>query len=115
VSQRFGVVREHQAFAFNEVDRPIHVSRELDALVSLQWSGKVLRLYDVAAPRLPALGEVVARVGRPVERVECYFTADELDPRLKPEPHVFGGERLMVRGPLPPEGKALMLGHPARC
>lgn len=116
VSRRFGVVRETQAFAFNETRRPPHYAEALDALVCMELSDAVLQIYDVVARRMPTLREIMALIHRPVTRVECYLTADQLDAGLTPERHVlFGDEFLMVRGPFPPEGKPLMLARPARC
>jgi GNAT superfamily N-acetyltransferase len=116
VSRRLGVVAETAAFAFNECARPPAFSAELDAVVCFEHDGTTLRLYDVVARRLPSLDEIVARIDRPVRRVELYFAPDQVEPSARPEAHVLhGDEHLMVRGPFPPEGEPLMLPRPARC
>jgi predicted N-acetyltransferase YhbS len=116
VSRRLGVVGEAQAFAFNEAARPPAWGPDLDVVLCSEHEGTTLRIHDVIARRMPTLDAILARIDAPVDRVECYFAPDLLDPGLAAEPHVLHGEEhLMVRGPFPPEGEPLMLPRPARC
>lgn len=50
-----------------------------------------------------------------LNRVEVYFTPDQLDASLSPEPHVVNGDSwLMVRGEFPLWRSELMLPSTAR-
>jgi GNAT superfamily N-acetyltransferase len=115
-SLRLGVVGETQAFAFNESTRPPVYAPDLDVAVSLERDGATLRIFDVIARRMPAIGEILERLDGPIERVECYFPPDLLGSEWAAEPHLLHGEEhLMARGPFPAEHEPVMLARPARC
>ena len=98
------------AFLFNELSRPLQYSQEHDWIAAFQVEDTTLKLFDIAARRMPPLREIVARVARPVRRIEVYFAPDQLDADLTPEPHTLDGDDyLMVRGPfLPPESPFML-------
>lgn len=115
VSQRLGVVREKSVFLFNELSGPLHHVCEPDWVAAFKVDDMTLKLFDVVARQMPALREIVARIPRPIRRVEVYFAPDLLDADLTPEPHTLDGDDyLLVRGPfLPPESQ-FMLPRSAR-
>lgn len=116
VSQRFGLVRESAVFLFNQAKSPPLHAPALDALLVADVEGGTLRLYDVVAPRMPTLEQIVACLPEDVERVEVYFEPSKLAADLLPEPHVLDGDdRLCVRGPLECEGKPFLWPKPTRC
>jgi hypothetical protein len=116
VSDRLGIVRDRAIFLFDTSTWPLYYAADLDALLVYAVRERTLRLYDVVATRVPTLADVLAQVPEEFDRVEVYFTPDRLAADLAPEPHVVGGDEvLMVRGPWPIEGEAFMLPVPARC
>jgi hypothetical protein len=114
VSRRLGIVRDRAIFLFDTALWPLHYAEDLDAVVAYSVKEGVLKLYDIVARRTPPLGEVLARIAEPFERLEAYFAPDDA-PDLAPEPHPLGiDDHLMIRGPWPVDGPA-MLPVPARC
>lgn len=115
VSRRLGVVREMPVFLFNEMSRPLQYLHEQDWVAAFQVENTTLRLFDIAARQMPALREIISRVGQPVQRIEVYFAPDQLDADLSPEPHTLGGDDyLLVRGPFLPPQSQIMLPRSAR-
>lgn len=94
----------------------LHYAPHLDALLAYEIEGGTLRLLDIVAADLPSLGDVLACIDEPFDRVEVHFTPDRLmhgtaqftarpsDPR----------DRLMVRGSFDVAGP-LKLSPLARC
>jgi hypothetical protein len=116
VSERLGIVRDRAIFLFDTSTWPLSYAADLDAVLAYAVRDRTLRLYDVVATRMPSLAQVLAQVPEEYDRVEVYFTPDRLAADLAPEPHVVGGDEiLMVRGPWPIEGEPFMLPVPARC
>ncbi|MHC5018937.1 MAG: GNAT family N-acetyltransferase [Planctomycetota bacterium] len=94
---------ERDVFCFDAArSETVRYCEALDALFDLEASDGTLHLYDVVAPALPSLSDVVAAVGEPVERVACYFPPDKLAPGFVPEPWDLGPaddpDTWMVRG-----------------
>jgi hypothetical protein len=102
VSERAGIVEDKDVFCFNAAALPIHHAPDLDALIDFRVEDCTLKLYDVVAPRMPSLAELVGAVGRPVARVEVHFAPDRLATELVAEPYVPGSpddpHLWMVRG-----------------
>ena len=116
VSRRFGLVGESAVFCFNQAKDPPRYAPSLDALLVCEIEAGTLRLYDVVAPRMPTLEQIVEVLPEPVEQVEVYFEPAVLQADLRPEPHVLDGDdRLCVRGPLACEGTPFLWPRPTRC
>ena len=100
----------------DEARRPLHHAPDLDAVLSLELGGGVLRLFDVVAREIPPLAEILARIPAAPARVEVYFAPDQLAaPELRAEPHVLhGSEVFMVRGPFPEPKGPFMLPRTGR-
>ncbi len=117
VSRVVGVGPEKAVFCVNEGRRPLHYLPDLDTLLCLELEGRVLRLFDVVSPRLPALDAIVARLPRPVDEVILHFSPDRMGVRARSEAYLLdhdGPSHLMVRGGFPPEGGPFTLPRPAR-
>jgi hypothetical protein len=117
VSRVVGVSSEKAVFCFNEGGKPLHYCRELDTLLCMEVGGRKLKLFDVVAPKLPRLGEILERMPRAIEKVEMNFAADRLAPNAEAVKRVFdhdGPSYLMARGAFDPEGEAFTLPRPAR-
>lgn len=115
VSRRLGVVREPGVFVFNQATQPMWYAEDLDAIPCVQVGEATLRVYDLVASRIPTLQQVIDRIESPFERVEAYFTPDQLATSLSPEPHVVDGDSwLMVRNEFPHGQNGLMLPSTAR-
>ncbi len=115
VSRRLGVVREHGVFLFTQAKQPMWYAEDLDAILCLEIADATLHLRDLVATRIPTLQEVIDRIDSPLERVEVYFTPDQLNAPLAPEPHVVDGDSLlMVRGEFPRPHSDVMLPSTAR-
>ncbi len=90
-------------------------AEDLDAILCFKIEDATLRLYDLVAIQIPTLEQVISRIDAPLKRVEVYFTPDQIDAQLAPEPHVVDGDsRLMVRGEFPEPQADLMLPRTAR-
>lgn len=117
VSEVAGVVGEKAVFCFNEGGRPLHYSEELDALICMEVVGNALALYDVVAPRVPCLADLLERLPPGIEAAEIYFSPDKLSVRAEAREQLLdhdGPSHLMVRGPFPPEGRPFTLPRSAR-
>lgn len=115
VSRRVGVVRERGVFLFTQATQTMSYAEDLDAILCLKIVDATLRLYDLVAIRIPTLQEVIERINSPLKRVEVYFTPDQLDAPLDPEPHIVDGDSLlMVRGEFPGPQNDVMLPSTAR-
>jgi predicted N-acetyltransferase YhbS len=100
VSKVLGVGPEQAVFLFNEARAGIRFVPELETLLCHEVDGDSLRLFDVAAPRLPSLDEL--RPWLPAtRRLELAFSPDRLAPGTPPRPRLFehdGPSWLLVRG-----------------
>jgi GNAT superfamily N-acetyltransferase len=115
VSRRLGVVRERSVFLFTQAREPMWYAEDLDAILCLEIADGTLRLYDIVATRVPALEQVVDRIDAPLNRVEVYFTPDQLGAPLAAEPHVVDGDSwLLARGPFASVEGGLMLPRTIR-
>jgi N-acetylglutamate synthase-like GNAT family acetyltransferase len=117
VSEVVCVGREKAVFCVNEGRRPLHYIRGLDALLCMKREGATLELFDVVAPDVPDLEEILARVVPPVERVILNFSPDKLSAEAAAEPHRLdhdGESYLMARGPFAAEGRPFTLPRSAR-
>ena len=116
VSRRLGVVRDSTAFLFASASRPLRYIPDLNCVVFGELKeNRVLELWDVIAPSMPTLADLVAYLPERWRRLEVYFTPDQLDAELETEAHVLdtdGPDLLMVRGPYP--SGPLMLPRTAR-
>ena len=83
---------------------------DLDAILCFEPKDGTLRLHDIVATRIPSLQDVIDRIDAPLNRVEVYFTPDQLGASLKPEPHIIDGDSLlMARGECPDwKGEAML-------
>ncbi|HTU58849.1 MAG TPA: GNAT family N-acetyltransferase [Polyangiales bacterium] len=71
---------------------------EQDALLAVEQSGELLRVYDVMSPKLFELQTVLARLlDGPIERIELGFSPEKLLPAAKPS-HEYTESPLFVRG-----------------
>jgi predicted N-acetyltransferase YhbS len=71
---------------------------ELECVVVYSIRERYLDLYDVIAPRMPALADIAGHLGAGVDTAIVYFCPDALgDHALLPEPTVLV-DQLMVRG-----------------
>jgi len=102
VSARAAILRDPHVFCFNAAHLNVRYAAQLDALLDYACENGTLRLYDVVAPRMPTLVELVSAVAEPVERVEVYFPPDRLAADLAPQLHDLGRpddpDTWMVRG-----------------
>jgi hypothetical protein len=117
VSDVVGVTREKAVFFVNEGRRPLHYVRDLDALLCMRREGGTLELFDLVAPEVPGLDEILDRVVPPVERVVLHFSPDKLGVASAAEPYRLdhdGESYLMVRGPFAAEGTPFTLPRSAR-
>ncbi|MFH1279969.1 MAG: GNAT family N-acetyltransferase [Candidatus Eisenbacteria bacterium] len=117
VSEVLGVVKEKAIFLFNESHRPLHYARDLDALICMEIHEGKLGLFDVVAPKIPSLEEIVSRVPERLRGTAVHFTPDRLGFPLEPVPGLFehgGPSHFMVRGPFAPEGEPFALPRSAR-
>jgi predicted N-acetyltransferase YhbS len=116
VSHVLGVGPERAVFLFNEARAGIRHVPELDTLVCLEEDGDTVRLFDVAAPRLPSLDEL--RPWLPASRrLELAFAPDRLAPKTVAMPRLFehdGPSWLLVRGAWLPPGTPFTLPRSAR-
>ncbi|WP_439814887.1 GNAT family N-acetyltransferase [Zavarzinia sp. CC-PAN008] len=113
VSRVLGVGPEKTIFTFNECASPLFELTGLNAVVSLEVEGPVLRLYDVVALELPSLADILARIPRAIERVEFHFSPDRFTDRAVAVPARLE-DVMMVRGPFLDTTRAFMLPRPAR-
>lgn len=117
VSSTLGVAGEKAIFLFNEAHRALRYAADLDALICMEIHGGRLDLFDVVAPRIPSLEEIVSRLPERIEEVAVHFTPDRLGAPLEAVPCLFehgGPSHFMVRGPFPLEGGAFALPRSAR-
>jgi predicted N-acetyltransferase YhbS len=117
VSKVVGVGREKAVFFVNEGRRPLHYAPDLDALLCLKREGGTVELFDVVAPEMPGLEEVLDRAAPPVEHVVLHFSPDKLGAEAVAEPHRLdhdGESYLMARGPFAAEGRPFTLPRSAR-
>lgn len=120
VSSVYGPVAPATLLPLNEIlmrrhlER-IHYSARLGLAAAFERTGGVLRLYDLAGPRIPGLDEIVGELPGAVGRVETWFAADRLGGGLQPQDFEPGPDRLMVRGRFPPEGRPFLVPLHARC
>lgn len=117
VSEVVGVVREKTVFLVNEARKPLFYAQDLDALLCMKREGGTIELFDVAAPEVPSLEEILVRMVPPVERVVLHFSPDKLTADYAAEPYRMdhdGESYLMARGPFAAEGMPFTLPRPAR-
>ncbi len=114
VSLRYGVVRDHVVFGFDEAFSPLRYAEDLDALLVYEVQGTTLRLFDVVAREIPSLRKIAARVPEPLERAEVCFAPDRLRADLAPEPTRLDGAYFMARGPFPVAAGSFMVPRSAR-
>lgn len=116
VSRVLGVGPERAVFLFNEARAGIRHIPELDTLLCLEEDGDTVRLFDVAAPRLPSLDAL--RPWLPASRrLELAFAPDRLAPEAVARPRLFehdGPSWLLVRGPWLPAGTPFTVPRSAR-
>ena len=118
LSPELGVPAERSIFTLNECLSPLWWIRRLGVVVSWDLVDGALSLYDVAGPRVPRLGDLLAYAPGPVWRVEFHFAPENLMENA-PEGRFSrwrapGPEVLMARGPFVREGALVMLPRPWR-
>lgn len=114
VSLRYGVVRDHVVFGFDEAYSPLRYAGNLEALLLYDVDETTLRLYDVVAREIPSLDEIAACVPEELTDVEVYFAPDRLRADLTPEPARLDGAYFMARGPFPLAAGSFMVPRSAR-
>ncbi len=114
VSLRYGVVRDHVVFGFDEAHSPLRYAVALDALLLYEVHETTLRLYDVVAREIPSLEEIAACVPEELTDVEVYFAPDRLRADLAPAPARLDGAFFMARGPFPVPPGTFMVPRSAR-
>jgi GNAT superfamily N-acetyltransferase len=98
VSERLGVASADAVFALSSAGKLLHYCEPLDAALVLRQELDALHLEDIVAPRLPALGSLLAALPRPRRRVCLHFAPDRLAPAARARPRA-APDVLMVRGP----------------
>ena len=88
--------------------RLVHLP-DLDAVVAIRTEGRTLILHDIVAEEVPGLGDILACLGSPNDRIELRLTPDRLKWRGGQQRPVDTG--YMVRGCFPVEGRAFMLSE----
>lgn len=126
VSDLLGVSAEKCGWGFVEFSTAIKYSEALDVAVVAEQTGGTLRVYDVMAPRMPSLDQIVGIWGEPVDQVLLFFATDKTaGPWVVELQDLSGGADalspgeanwvLMARGPFAAEGERVMLPRPGRC
>ena len=114
-SRVVSLVREKPGFLFYGCRAPLYYIEALDLIVYAEIQDGALRLHDIVARRMPSLEEIATHFPGAYERVEVYFTCDELEHQLTAESHrLDGDDYLLVRGPFVPEDTPIMLPRTAR-
>jgi predicted N-acetyltransferase YhbS len=117
---------EKCVWGFYEAASVLTYAPSLDLALIAEQSGRLLRIIDVIASRVPTLDSVLETWGMPVSEVLAFLNPDRMGGSFEAAPHdLAGGPRsldpggdntwLMARGPFPAEGLPLMLPRPARC
>ena len=81
VSQLFAARRQTKSFLLNACfDPDIRLSHAAgpDAVVAWKQEGAMLRILDIVAMRMPALGNIASALGTGADRVEVMFPVDQL-------------------------------------
>jgi predicted N-acetyltransferase YhbS len=126
VSRRLGPCEPGWLFVLDEIlargrfDR-LYYAPGLETLAVLERDGRLLNVYDLVAPTLPSLAELLGALDFAVEGLRLYFTPDRFEAefadagaRVRARA-LTGFDQLMVRGPLACEQELFLIPPLARC
>ncbi|RUT01132.1 GNAT family acetyltransferase [Dulcicalothrix desertica PCC 7102] len=116
VSNIVGIVNEKPLFLVNEATRPMYYFPDLDTIACMSIQDNELKLYDLVAPKIFPLQELVQRIPQPIQSCSIYFSPDSLNTEAQASPEMLDGDsHLMVRGTFTPESQKFMIPRSARC
>ncbi|BAZ17441.1 hypothetical protein NIES4071_93200 [Calothrix sp. NIES-4071] len=116
VSDIVGVVNEKPLFLVNEASRPLYYFPDLDTIACMSIENNQLNLYDLVAPRIFPLQELIQRIPDNIESCSIYFSPERLNTSAQALPERLDGDsHLMVRGTFTPEHQKFMIPRSARC
>ncbi|MBF2064679.1 MAG: GNAT family N-acetyltransferase [Calothrix sp. C42_A2020_038] len=116
VSNIVGIYNEKPLFVVIEASRALYYFPELDCIACMEIQDNQLLLFDLVAPQIFALQDLIERIPQPIQNCCIYFSPDCLNTDVKPSPEKLEGDScLMVRGTFTPEHQKFMLPRSARC
>lgn len=116
VSNIVGVVNKKPLFLVNEAARPMYYFPNLDTIACMSIQDNELKLYDLVAPKIFPLQELIQRIPQPIQTCSIYFSPDSLNTEAQALPEMLGRDsHLMVRGTFTPEHQKFMIPRSARC
>lgn len=116
VSNIVGIANEKPLFLVNEATRPIYYFPDIDTIACMSIQNNELKLYDLVAPKIFPLQELVQRIPQPIQSCSIYFSPDSLNTEAQASPEMLDGDsHLMVRGTFSPESQKFMIPRSARC
>jgi GNAT superfamily N-acetyltransferase len=116
VSDIVGVVNEKPLFLVNEASRPLYYFPGLDSIACMSVENNQLKLFDLVAPQIFPLQELIQRIPDKIESCCIYFSPERLNTNAEALPEMLDGDsHLMVRGTFTPEHQKFMIPRSARC
>ncbi|MBD2494477.1 GNAT family N-acetyltransferase [Nostoc sp. FACHB-280] len=116
VSHIVGIFNEKPLFCFNEGGRSLYYAADLDLISCMSRENQQLHIFDLVAPQIYPLTEILARIPYSIEEVFIYFSPELLDiEQIEAFPHKLDDGVLMVRGEFAAEGQKFMLPRSGRC
>ncbi|MBU7582931.1 MAG: GNAT family N-acetyltransferase [Nostoc sp. TH1S01] len=116
VSHIVGIVNEKPLFCFNEGGRSLYYAADLDLISCMTIENNQLHIFDIVAPQISPLTEILARIPQVIAEVFVYFSPELLDiEETQAFPYQLDDGLLMVRGEFAAEGQKFMLPRSARC
>lgn len=116
VSHIIGIVKEKPLFCFNEGSRTLYYAADLDLISCMNIENSQLHIFDIVAPKIHPLTEILERIPQIIEEVFIYFSPELLDlADIQALPYQIDDGVLMVRGEFAAEGQKFMLPRSARC
>jgi GNAT superfamily N-acetyltransferase len=116
VSNILGVVNEKALFLVNEATIPMYYFPDLDTIACMSIENNELKLYDLVAPQIFPLQELIQRIPHTIKSCFIYFNPESLNTNVEALPEMLDGDsHLMVRGTFTPELQKFMIPRSARC
>ncbi|WP_017745399.1 GNAT family N-acetyltransferase [Scytonema hofmannii] len=116
VSNIIGVVNEKPLFLVNEATRSMYYCPDLDTIACMSIDNNELKLYDLVAPQIFPLKELIQRIPHHIKSCSIYFNPESLKTNTEVLPELLDGDsHLMVRGTFTPEHQKFMIPRSARC
>ncbi|MBO3460206.1 GNAT family N-acetyltransferase [Aetokthonos hydrillicola CCALA 1050] len=116
VSNIIGVVNAKALFLVNEATRSMYYFPDLDTIACMSIENNELKLYDLVAPKIFPLQELIQRIPHDIKSCCIYFNPQSLNINAEALPDMLDGDsHLMVRGRFTPENQKFMLPRSARC